>query len=87
MTDADDTRRKRLLFQSWHRGMKEMDLVLGNFAERHLADFSPAQLDTFERLLAEEDADLWNWLSGRSPVPEDVFSDVWTLVQEFRFTV
>ena len=87
MTDADEIRRKRLLFQSWHRGMKEMDLVLGNFAERYLAEFTPAQLDTYESLLAEEDADLWIWLTGRSPVPEDVASEVWTLVQEFRFTV
>lgn len=86
MTDADEIRRKRLLFQSWHRGMKEMDLVLGNFAERYLAAFTPAQLDTYESLLAEEDADLWIWLTGRSPVPDDVASDVWTLVQEFRFT-
>lgn len=86
MTDADEIRRKRLLFQSWHRGMKEMDLVLGNFAERHLAGFTAAQLDTYESLLAEEDADLWTWLTGRAAVPDDVVSDVWTLVQEFRFS-
>ena len=87
MSDVDEIRRKRLLFQSWHRGMKEMDLVLGKFAERYLAEFTSAQLDTYESLLAEEDADLWIWLTGRTPVPDDVASDVWTLVQEFRFTV
>ncbi len=87
MPDVAEIRRKRLLFQSWHRGMKEMDLVLGNFADRHLMGFTVAQLDTYEALLAEEDADLWLWLTGREELPEDVISDVWTLLKDFRFTV
>ena len=44
MTDSDDIRRKRLLFRSWHRGTKEADLLLGSFAERHLAAFTPEQV-------------------------------------------
>jgi len=87
MPEAEDIRRKRLLFQSWHRGMKEMDLVLGNFADHHITGFTSAQLDTYEALLAEEDADLWTWLTGRSELPEDVASDVWTLLKDFRYTV
>jgi antitoxin CptB len=86
MTDADETRRKRLLFQSWHRGMKEMDLVLGRFGESHLARFTSAQLDTYEQLLEEDDADLWSWITGRAPVPDEVQSDVWALLRDFRYT-
>ena len=44
MTGADDTRRKRLLFRSWHRGTKETDLLLGSFAEQHLAGFTADRL-------------------------------------------
>ena len=39
MTHLPDPRRKRLLFRSWHRGMREADLILGSFAEQHLAGF------------------------------------------------
>lgn len=85
MSEADDIRRKRLRFQSWHRGMKEMDLVLGNFADLHIDRFSVLELDRYEELLSEEDADLWLWLTGREPVPEDVESAVWTLLKGFRF--
>src|SRR5438874_2155068 len=52
MTETLDTRRKRLLFRSWHRGTKEADLLLGSFAERHLASFTEAQLETYEARLA-----------------------------------
>src|SRR5689334_16095654 len=48
MTEPMDIRRKRLLFRSWHRGTKEADLLLGSFAERHLAAFTPEQVDRYE---------------------------------------
>src|SRR5215469_2515586 len=58
MTNLSDPRRKRLLFRSWHRGTREADLLLGSFAERHLAGFTPEQVDRYEVLLGAEDADL-----------------------------
>ena len=48
MTEPLDIRRKRLLFRSWHRGTKEADLLMGSFAERHVASFSAEQLDRYE---------------------------------------
>ena len=86
MSDALDIRRKRLLFRSWHRGTKEADLLLGSFAERHLADLSAAQLDRYEALLENDDADLWDWLVGRRPPPSDHDNDVIRLLLNFRFT-
>lgn len=65
-----DPRRKRLRFRSWHRGIKEMDLLLGPFADRHLAGMSDGDLDGYEALLEESDPDLYNWISGREPIPE-----------------
>ena len=53
MTALPDPRRKRLLFRSWHRGTKEADLIMGSFAEAHLAGFSEAELDEFEKCIDE----------------------------------
>ena len=61
-----DVRRKRLRFRSWHRGTKEIDLLLGTFADRHLADFSDEQLAAYEALMLESDPDLFEWITGRS---------------------
>jgi len=65
-----DARRKRLLYQSQHRGMKEADLLLGGFAARYLAEMSESELAEFEALLDEADNDLVNWILGRNPVPD-----------------
>ena len=59
LSSADlDPRRRRLLFRSWHRGMREMDLLMGQFADAHLAGFSNDELDLFEALSENQDQDL-----------------------------
>lgn len=68
--DLRDARRKRLRYRAWHRGTKEMDLLLGRFADAQLAAMTPTQLDAFEALLCESDPDLYDWISGRVPVPD-----------------
>ncbi len=86
MTDASDIRRKRLLFRSWHRGTKESDLLLGSFAERHLAAFSDAQLDLYEALLDNDDGDLFDWITGRGiPLP-DHDGEIMRMLQNFKYT-
>ncbi|HVM77898.1 MAG TPA: succinate dehydrogenase assembly factor 2 [Stellaceae bacterium] len=85
MSETSDIRRKRLLFRSWHRGTKEADLLLGSFAERHLPEFTPAQLDRYEALLETEDADLWDWIAGRSAPPPERESDVLRLLLAFKY--
>ncbi len=77
-------RRKRLLYQSRYRGTQEADILIGSFADQHLATMSADQLDTYERLLEESDVDLINWLTGRAAVPDDVQSDVFTLLMNFK---
>lgn len=84
MTEPVEIRRKRLLFRSWHRGTREADLLLGPFAERHLVELTPRQLDRYEVLLAENDATLYDWLSGRIAPPPDQDTDVFRLIQSFR---
>lgn len=60
--DATAIRRKRLRFRSWHRGMKEMDLILGRFADSRLAGFDDAALGAFEAILAVQDQALYDML-------------------------
>ena len=79
-------RKKRLRFRSWHRGTKEMDLLLGRFADARLAVLGDAQLDDYEALLSVSDPDLYNWISGLEPVPDDRTSPVLKLIIEFHNT-
>ena len=46
-----DARRRKLLFRSWHRGMREMDLILGAFADAEIGALTDAEIDQYERLL------------------------------------
>jgi len=64
-----DPRRRRLLFRAWRRGMREMDLVMGAFADAHLPALTEVELDEFERLLDAPDPQLLAWITGEAPVP------------------
>ena len=86
MTETLDTRRKRLLFRSWHRGTKEADLLLGSFAEQHLPSFTEAQLERYEALLDHDDGDLYDWISRRAALPPGQDSDVVRLLLAFRYS-
>ncbi len=71
MTDPDlAVRLRRLRMRSWRRGMKEMDLILGPFADSALATLAPDTLDAYERLLDENDQDLYLWVTGARTPPE-----------------
>jgi len=64
-----DARRRRILFRAWRRGVREMDLVMGQFADANLPTLSEAELDEFERLLDAPDPDLLGWITGETPTP------------------
>jgi antitoxin CptB len=66
-----DDRRKRLLFRCWHRGTREMDLILGRFADAEIAGLSDGDMAELERLLEVPDPDLYAALTGdKMPEPE-----------------
>lgn len=79
-------RRKRLLFRSWHRGTREMDLILGRFADAMLASLDAEQLDRFAALLENSDPDLHDWLTRRAVVPPAHDHDVMKLLQNFSLS-
>jgi antitoxin CptB len=86
VTSSTELRRKRLLFRSWHRGTRESDLILGRFADRHLAGFDEAQLDRYQALLDCADADIFDWVSGRATPPTAQDHDVTRLLISFSTT-
>ncbi len=58
---------KRLRYQSWHRGCKETDDILGAYADAHLEAMSDENLKVFNALLDEDDGEIWHWLLGQAP--------------------
>ena len=85
--EADlEIRRKRLRFRCWHRGTKELDLLLGRFADGHAAAMTADQVGRFEALLDCPDHDLFAWITGKAPPPAAHDHDVMALMQNFIST-
>jgi succinate dehydrogenase flavin-adding protein (antitoxin of CptAB toxin-antitoxin module) len=70
--DDDDHMRRRLLYRSKQRGWLEMDIMLGNWAANNLADLDSEGLEQFQEIIDLENPDLYRWLTGQAPVPDDV---------------
>jgi antitoxin CptB len=83
--DPESVRRKKLLFRAWNRGTREEGLLLGAFAERHLAGFDAGQLDRFEALLEMDDGTLYDWVAGRAAPDPSERNDVAQMLLDFRF--
>ena len=64
-------RRRRLLFRAWRRGVREMDLIVGRFADAHIGGLDEAALDDFEALIEVPNAELYAWVVGSESVPQD----------------
>ncbi len=69
MIEAPADRLKRLKMRSWRRGTKEMDLILGPFADARIGSLGEAELTLYDRLLGENDQDLYLWVTGQADAP------------------
>lgn len=69
--DSLDIRRKRLRYQAWHRGTREMDLILGRFVDSCIGDLAEAELADLEILFNWPDPDLFAWIMGQADVPQE----------------
>jgi len=79
-----DERRRRILFRSWHRGLREMDLIMGRFADAHIAGLSEDDLDVYEALIEVPDRDLFAWLTDAAPTPENYDTAVFRALKAFH---
>jgi len=75
---------RRLKFRSWHRGIKEMDLILGHFADTQLEGLTPAEMDEYEELIEVEDTSLYNWITGREETPPEHLTPLFARIKTFN---
>ena len=80
-----EARLKRLRFRASHRGVREADLLIGGFFERHHAGWSDAEIDWFERLLEEQDVDIMAWAFGTAMPPERYDGDLMLRLQKLDY--
>jgi antitoxin CptB len=83
-SDGLDDRRKRLLFRCWHRGTREMDLILGRFADAEIVNLSEGELAQFEYLMDVPDPDLYAALSGNIPPASEYANRLFERIKSFR---
>lgn len=79
-----DIRLRRLKFRSWHRGIKEMDLILGHFADEIMSTLDAVDLDDYERLIEIEDVTLYNWITGHEKAPAEFETPVFARIRSFQ---
>lgn len=79
-----DYRRRKVLYRSWHRGMREVDLILGSFADNEIAHLSDEELGVYEDLMAEADADILKWVTGEQTVPARHDTPVFARILAYR---
>ena len=80
-----DRRRQKLKFRAWRRGFRELDLILGGFADRKLDALDRGGLDAFEALLNANDQDVYEWITEIAPPPPDCDTPTLALIRAFRF--
>ena len=81
-----DERRRRLLFRSWHRGIREVDLILGRFADARLAMMGETELDEYEKLLDVPTPDILAGVMGERPVPPEQQTPLLAEMIDFHMT-
>ena len=79
-----EPRRRRALFRAWHRGTREMDLLLGRFADAYIATLSEADLASFEALMEVPDRDLFAWVTGGEPVARNYQTPLYAALVGFH---
>jgi antitoxin CptB len=83
-SDGLDERRRRLLFRAWHRGTREVDLIMGRFADAHIATLSEAEIAEFERLMDVPEPDLYAWVTGEAATPPAYDTALLARLREFH---
>ncbi len=79
-----EMRRRRLRFRAQHRGIREMDLLVGRFAEEVLPQLSDQELMDFELLMEMPDSEVLNWLLGRQSVPTEFDTSLFAKLRAFH---
>jgi antitoxin CptB len=79
-----DVRRKQILYRAWHRGMREMDLIMGQFADAEIGTLSDEDVAEFERLIEVTDRDLLGWITGELEAPSNYDTPLFRRLKSFH---
>jgi antitoxin CptB len=79
-----DVRRRQILYRAWHRGMREMDLIMGRFADAEIGDLSEEDLADFELLIEVTDRDLLGWITGEIETPSNYDTSLFRRLKAFH---
>jgi len=82
-SDDLSPRRRKILYHAWHRGTRELDLLLGRFADHAIGTLDEAELDEFEALLEVDDRELFSWILDKAPVPDTAPKGIFAKVLAF----
>jgi antitoxin CptB len=77
--------RKKLRFRSWHRGTREMDLLMGSFADDNVETFGAPELALYEEILMTNDPDIYDFVCKRKDVPANLQSPVMERLLAHKF--
>ncbi|XP_063902666.1 uncharacterized protein LOC135122426 [Zophobas morio] len=78
-----DIKRKRLKYQGKYRGILESSLLLSNFCDTKIPELNEEELNDLDRLLSENDWDIYSWITGRAPLPEVHKTTVFEKINHF----
>jgi antitoxin CptB len=81
-----DVRRRKLLFRAWHRGMRELDLIMGRFADAAIEQLTDTELTQFEHLMEVPDRELLAWVTGEADVPAAYQTPLFGRLRDFHLT-
>jgi len=79
-----DPRRRKLLFMCWHRGIREMDLIMGRFADKNIAQLSDEEVAEMERLAEQPDQNLLGWFTGEFVTPAEYDTPLFRKIRAFN---
>ena len=79
-----DVRRRKVLFRAWHRGLREVDLILGRFADGNIEELTESELSEFESLMDVPDGELLAWLTSEADVPASHDGPLFRRLRDFR---
>ncbi len=79
-----DPDRRRALYRSWRRGTREMDLLMGRFADAEIDRFDDREFADFEALIEVPDRDLFAWIAGKAETPATYDTEVFRRLKAFH---
>lgn len=79
-----ETEKKRLLYRANYRGFKEADIMLGGFLKANIQDLTDKELADFEIILSARDHDIYDWITGKQPVPAQYDHPILDKIRQYR---